>query len=227
MARPREGQDLSLNWAGYAVSAAVGSVSDVKGSWKIPKVACSQSATYAALWVGIDGFNSNTVEQTGVLAECYHGEVYYFTWYEFYPSNPVYITSSVPVNAGDEIYGEVSYASGLFTVTLTDQTTGKSFHTSQKDNNAERSSAEWIMEAPSSGGGILPLADFGTAYYGFDFTLIALTCYATVNGVTGAIGSFGSSVYELTMVTSNLIVKAQPSTLSSDGMSFSVKWDRS
>jgi hypothetical protein len=205
----------------------VGSVSDVKGSWEVPSVACSQRATYAALWVGIDGFNSNTVEQTGVLAECYQGKAYYYTWYEFYPSNPVYITRSVPVKVGDKIYGEVSYASGLFTVTLTDQSTGKSFHTSQSVSNAARSSAEWIMEAPSSGGGILPLADFGAAYFGYDFTSIALSCYATVNGVTGAIGSFGSSVYELTMVTSNLIIKAQPSVLSSDGTSFSVKWDRS
>lgn len=226
MARPQEGQDLSLNWAGYAVSGAADSVSDVKGSWKVPSLACSQRTTYAALWVGMDGFDSNTVEQTGVLAECYRGEASYFTWYEFYPSYPVYITSSVPVKAGDIIYGDVSYASGLFTVTLIDQTTGKYFRTSQSDSSAQRSSAEWIMEAPSSGG-VLSLADFSTAYYGYDYTSVALTSYATINGVTRAIGSFGSAVYEINMVTMILTVKAQPSTLSSDGTSFTVKWDHS
>ncbi len=233
-ARPVTGQVLSLNWAGYAVSAPAGSVSDVKGSWRVPSLSCTggpgpAKTSYAAFWVGIDGFNSNTVEQTGVLGECYHGRAYYFTWYEFYPAYPVYVTSTVPVKPGDVVYGEVSYSSstGFFTVTLTDTTTGKTFSTSQTDSSAQRSSAEWITEAPSSGGQILPLANFGTAYYGYDYTGIASTGYATVNGVTGAIGSFGSGVYQLIMVTMNLTVKAQPSALTSDQTSFTVNWERS
>ena len=215
--------ELSANWAGYVVT---GSVSDVKGSWKVPSLTCSAQTTYAAFWVGIDGFSDSTVEQTGVLAECYRREAYYYTWYEFYPSNPVYVTSSVPVKAGDTIYGEVSFSSarGLFTVTITDQTTGKTFTTSQIDTGAQRTSAEWITEAPASGRQILPLADFGMAQYGFDYTSTASTCYATVNGVTGTAGFFGSADYEITMVTSSLNVKAQPSALTSDGTSFSVTW---
>jgi hypothetical protein len=97
-------------------------VSDVKGSWTVPSLASSTLTTYAAFWVGIDGFSDNTVEQSGVLAEYYRGSVYYYTWYEFYPSSPVYVTNNVPVKAGDIINAEVSYSSstGLFTVTITD-----------------------------------------------------------------------------------------------------------
>lgn len=221
IASVKSGQELSLNWAGYAVTGAAGSVSDVKGSWTVPALTCSTKTSYAAFWDGIDGFNDNTVEQTGVLAECYHGKAYYYTWYEFYPNNPVYVTNTVPVRAGDDVFAEVSYSSSTakFAVTITDQTTGKTFTTSQTDSSAKRSSAEWIAEAPSSGGQILPLANFGTAYFG--------SGYATVNGATGAIGSFGTAVFELIMVTMNLTVKAQPSALTSDGTSFTVTWKHS
>ena len=227
LARPHAGQEESLNWGGYVVSAAAGSVSDVKGSWEVPSIACSRSTEYAAFWTGIDGFSDNTVEQTGILAECYRSHVYYYSWYEFYPSLPVYVTGQVPVKAGDVVYAEVSYASSTFVATITDQTTGATFSISQTDSSAQRSSAEWIAEAPSSGMGVLPLADFGVGYYGSDYTGITLTSYATVNGVTGAVSSFGSSVYELVMVTMNLTVKAQPSVLTSDGSSFSVTWKHS
>jgi hypothetical protein len=202
-------------------------VSDVKASWNVPSLSCSRSTAYAAFWAGIDGFSDSTVEQTGVLAECYQSHVYYYSWYEFYPSLPVYVTGQVPVKAGDIVYAEISYASGLFTATITDRTTGATFSISRSDSSAQRSSAEWIAEAPSSAGGVLPLANFGTAYYGSDYTGIASTSYATVSGATGAIGSFGSAVYQLVMVTSSLTVKAQPSALTSDETSFSVAWKHS
>jgi hypothetical protein len=199
----------------------------VKGSWTIPSVSCTSSTTYAAFWAGIDGFTSSTVEQTGVLDECYQGTAYYYAWYEFYPSAPVYLTSQVPVKAGDVIYAEVSYALTKFTATLTDETTTKSYSVTVSVSRARRSSAEWIAEAPSSFSGILPLANFDIAYYGVDYTKIASTSYATINGVTAALNSFGSSVYELVMVTSSLNVKAQPSAITSDETSFSVTWKHS
>ena len=223
------GQVRSLNWAGYVVTAPKSSVIDVKGSWTVPSLACSRQTAYAAFWVGIDGFSDSTVEQTGVLAECYQSSAYYFTWYEFYPAYPVYVTSTVPVKAGDVVYGEVSCLSstGSFIVTLTDKTTGATFSKTQSDSSALLSSAEWITEAPSSGGQILPLAMFGTVRYGYYYTRIASTGYATANGVTGAIGSFSSAVQELVMITTNLIVKAQPSALTTDGTSFYVTWEHS
>src|SRR3989440_8287423 len=95
---------------------------------------------------------------------------------------------------------------GRFTVTITDTTTGVSFSTSARVHSAQRSSAEWIAEAPSSSGGILPLANFGTVSFS--------SCTATISGTTGSIGSFGASVQQITMVTSSGNVKAQPSALS-------------
>ena len=226
--RERHGRNAtSSNWSGYAVTGANGLVSDVKGSWVVPAILgnCSSTNQYASFWVGIDGYDSSTVEQIGTDSDCQNGSAVYYAWYEFYP----HFSYNVPItiHAGDVISAEVSYgAAGKFTVSITDESTTpkQSWSTSQKMPNAKRSSAEWIIEAPSSGG-ILPLADFGTVDFGFDYTGVSPTCWATVEGVPGAVGSFASFV-EITMVASNGAHMFQPS-LSTDGTSFSDAWEYS
>lgn len=219
------GSSSSLNWAGYAVTAAAGAVSDVKGSWVVPAIqgTCPSTNQYSSFWVGIDGFSSSTVEQTGTDSDCRRGAPAYYAWYEFYP-HPSKVISGLPVHPGDVISAEVAYNGGRFTVTIADTTTGASFSASARVNSAQRSSAEWIAEAPSSSGGILPLADFGTVSFGTDTTGVASTCTATIGGVSGTIGSFGTSVQSITMVTSSNAVKASTSAVSSDGTSFAVTW---
>jgi hypothetical protein len=214
----REGAASSYNWSGYAVTAAKGSVRDVSGSWIVPSVACDNGTEYSSFWVGIDGFNSNTVEQIGTDSDCHSGSPTYYAWFEFYP-HPMFTINNLPVQPGDLMSANVHYdpSSRQFTVTITNETAHKSFSTSTRVNNAQRSSAEWVAEAPSSAGGILPLANFGTVSYGADTT--------TVNGTTGVIGAFGTTnVYAITMVDNSGTDKAVPSKLSSDNSSFSVQW---
>ncbi len=219
------GSSNSLNWAGLAVTAAAGTVSDVRGSWTVPAIqgACPSANQYSSFWVGIDGFNSGTVEQTGTDSDCRSGVPTYYAWYEFYPK-PSRVISSLAVHPGDVMSADVSYVGGRFTVTIVDSTSGASFSASAKISAAQRSSAEWIAEAPSSSGGILPLADFGTVSFGSDTTGVAQTCDATVGGAAGAVGSFGSAVQSITMVSNSGATKARPSALSADGTSFSVSW---
>jgi Peptidase A4 family len=178
--REKHGRNAtSSNWSGYAVTGADGSVSDVKGSWIVPASTCSSTNQYASFWVGIDGYDSNTVEQIGTDSDCQNGSPVYYAWYEFYP----HFSYGVPITVqpGDVISAEVKYSGGKFTVTITDGRTMQSWSTSQKMPNAKRSSAEWIVEAPSSGG-ILPLADFGIIDFGAYYTKVSGTCYATVGG---------------------------------------------
>jgi len=223
--RIHDASSQSTNWSGFAVTGSSGSVSDVKGSWIVPTIqgTCPNTNQYSSFWVGIDGFNSGTVEQTGTDSDCQNGAPTYYAWYEFYP-HPSFLISGLNVHPGDHISAEASFSGRSFVVTIKDTTTGQSSSTSARVRGAQRSSAEWIAEAPSSSGGILPLANFGTVSYGTDNTGIASTCYATISGTTGAIGSFGASVQQITMVTNSGVVKAQPSPLSSDGTSFSVTW---
>ncbi len=223
--RIHAGTANSLNWSGYAVTGSTGSVTDAKGSWIVPSIvgSCPSTNQYSSFWVGIDGFNSNTVEQTGTDSDCQNDAPTYYAWFEFYP-HPSFIISSLTIHPGDHVSAEAKYSSGKFVVSITDVTTGQSFSTSSNVHSAQRSSAEWIAEAPSSSGGILPLSDFGTVYFGQDTTGIGGTCFATISGNSASIGSFGSNVQKITMVTSSGAVKASPSTLSSDGSSFSVQW---
>ena len=58
----------STNWSGYA--AASGTYKSVSASWTEPTGTCSGSAKYSSFWVGLDGYNSSTVEQTGSEVDC-------------------------------------------------------------------------------------------------------------------------------------------------------------
>jgi hypothetical protein len=74
----------SENWSGYAVTGS--DFTSAEGSWEVTAVNCSKTPNaYAAMWVGIDGYSSSTVEQTGTLAYCNGSTPVYYAWYEFYP----------------------------------------------------------------------------------------------------------------------------------------------
>src|SRR5260370_40828673 len=72
----------STNWSGYAAYNS-GAASDVKGSWVVPAVNCTgvTQNTYSSAWVGIDGYNDGTVEQTGTEQDCINGHASYYAWF--------------------------------------------------------------------------------------------------------------------------------------------------
>ncbi len=221
------GTVCSTNWSGFAVTGPTGSVTDVKGSWIVPSVSCSSKSTYSSYWVGIDGYSSSTVEQTGTDSDCSSGRAVYYAWYEFYPAASVQV-SGFTVKPGDKVFAEVSYSTstGLFTTTITDGS--NSFSTSGSVSGAARSSAEWVIERPALCTGfhckLTSLSNFGTVSLGTDYTSISGTNYATISGTTGTIGSFGSSAVRMTMVNSAGSTLAEPSPLSADGTSFTETW---
>jgi Peptidase A4 family len=217
----------STNWSGYAVTGS--SFTSAKGSWVIPTVNCTKTPnTYSSFWVGIDGWTSTTVEQTGTDSDCNGKTPSYYAWYEFYPAGSVLI-SSVPVSPGNKMSATVTWISGTeFEVSITNESTGKSFSKTGRVSGAQRTSAEWIAEAPccTNSGGILPLADFGTVDFGDDYTGVSSTNDATDSSTSGDIGAFGSNIQEAIMVNGSTGAdEAVPSGLSSDGTSFTVTWD--
>lgn len=221
-----DGTAESTNWSGYAVTGS--SFTSAEGSWTVPTVNCSgvKGDQYAAFWVGLDGYNSNTVEQTGTLSYCVGSQASYISWFEFYP-NPMYEILVVPVNPGDTVSASVVYSGQEFTVTITDVTSGKTYSTSSRVRGAARSSAEWIAEAPccTNSGGILPLADFGTGYFGQAYTSVNSTNYATDSTASGAIGSFPSaSQIEINKVSSSTSPQTSTCSALADGTSFSCAW---
>lgn len=218
------GTATSYNWGGYAVTGT--GFTNATGSFTVPTVDCAESPNAAlAIWVGIDGYSDSTVEQTGVGVICEHKTAVYYAWYEFYPAASVVI-STITVTPGDTFTAEVSYSTSTeeFTTTITDVSTGATYSTSQAVSGADRSSAEWIVEAPAAATGILNLADFGKAYLGDDYTNQTGTNEATDSTKSGVIKKFGSAVEKITQVDWLDYTEQTSSVLSTDGSSFFTTW---
>jgi hypothetical protein len=135
------------NWGGYA---ATGTFSSVAATWSEPTVKCNSRSDLYAPWVGIDGYSSSTVEQTGVATDCSSGSAVYQAWYEMYPAAPVYLSSSsYPVRAGDSIHASVTHTSGsTYTLAISDTTRGWSYSTNKSLSGARNANAEAIIESP-------------------------------------------------------------------------------
>lgn len=200
----------STNWAGYAVTG--GRYTSVSASWVQPAVNCSITPTgWSSFWVGLDGDTTNTVEQTGTEADCSSGTAVYSSWYEMYPKFPKNYSDTV--RPGDTFTASVTTdGMGNFTLTLRNTTRGWSHTTTARLKSAKLGSAEVIAEAPSSSGGVLPLADFGTASFSA----------AKANGTY-----FGSlSGLDRINMVSGSTTKAATGSISSTG-AFSVTWKHS
>lgn len=156
------------NWGGYAATGS--GFTSVAATWTEPSATCNSSNDLYAPWVGIDGYGSSSVEQTGVATDCSSGSPVDQAWYEMYPANPVYLsTSSYPVRAGDVIHASVTYAgSNKYKLSLNDSTRGWTYSTT-KTLSAARTSAEVIIESPT---GAYP--NFGTLHFSA----------ATINGTS-------------------------------------------
>ena len=180
---PAPNPTTSSNWSGYAVETATTTISSyavtsVNGSWTVPTVSSTGNG-YSAVWVGIDGYNSSTVEQIGTEQDASDG---YSAWYEMYPNGSVPI--NMTIKPGDAISASVNYlvGSNQFSLLIKDVTEGESYTTTQTlasngrfggTSQAQRSSAEWIVERASSGNGVLPLANFGSVTFtGASATLV-------------------------------------------------------
>ena len=200
----------SSNWSGYAVTG--GRYTSVSASWVQPAVNCSVTPTgWSSFWVGLDGDTTNTVEQTGTEADCSSGTAVYSSWYEMYPKFPNNYPDTV--RPGDNFFASVTTnGRGNFSLTISDTTRGWSHTTSARLKNAKLGSAEVIAEAPSSSGGVLPLADFGTA--GFSGATANGTSFANLSGLDA-----------IDMVSGGT-TKASTGSMSSSG-GFSVTWKHS
>ena len=138
------GHSNSLNWSGYASYNST--FADVKGSWTQPTAKCSSKTTYSSFWVGLDGYNSNSVEQLGTDADCSHGKPVYYAWWEIYP-NPSDQISGFTVTPGTTYSAEVEYnGSGSFTLTLSGG--GHSFTTNQTLNGCVSASRRSVDRRP-------------------------------------------------------------------------------
>jgi hypothetical protein len=149
----------SNNWSGYVVGP--GPYTGVTGTFNVPNLAAAPIETFTAEWVGIDGSSNGSLIQAGVTEVYDPSTNLVYTsaawgggaWWEILPAPWTPITS-MAVKPGDSVTVTISQVTAtLWEITLTDNTTGHSF-TINQTYTGPLTSAEWIVEAPSSARGI-------------------------------------------------------------------------
>jgi hypothetical protein len=189
---------ISENWSGYAV-AGNKQYNYVHSTFVEPTITCPGVADqWSSNWVGLDGYNDQTVEQDGTAAWCGgtdHTTAKYEAWYEMFPANSVNVFA---VHPGDIIDTSVSYSdtTSEFSLTVSDLTTGKTATTSAACSTCERASAEWIIERPALCNAaetkcfITELADFGTSTMGGDEASVD-------GGAVKGVGAFNNDAIDI------------------------------
>ena len=168
----------STNWAGQVTYG--GQFSGVSARWTVPTVQPSGTDEYSSAWIGIDGFQNDSLIQTGTEQDSGPDGTNYFAWFEVLPAEAMYIGA---VSPGDVMSASINESSpGTWNLSITDVTSGNTA-SGPLSYDGPGSSAEWISEAPQVNGSPTTLADFGTV----DFSDL---------GVAGTGGSLDSVVMQ-------------------------------
>ncbi|HEY4019460.1 MAG TPA: G1 family glutamic endopeptidase [Pseudonocardiaceae bacterium] len=166
----------SSNWAGYAKTGSGFTSASV--TWTVPSASASSGDTYGSDWVGIDGDGNQNLIQTGTEEDYVGGQAQYAAWWEILPAAETPIPN-MSISPGDSMTGTVAKQSGSsWKITLTDNSTGQSFNTTQNYSGAGQS-VEYIEESPQVGGSIATPANLSTATFSG----------ATVNGASPGLSS--------------------------------------
>ena len=167
--------ETSSNWAGFAATSSSSTpvtFTSVTGTWKQPAATCTagQSGSASAVWVGLGGYDldSQALQQIGTDSDCTStGTPTYYMWYELVPDPPVNV--KLNIRPGDTITASVNANNGVIWMQLKNRTTGASFDKKVTVTNPDLSSAEWIVEAPSSCSSFscrpVPLSNFGSVAF--------------------------------------------------------------
>jgi hypothetical protein len=214
-------QLFTTNWSGYGATGDT--FSDVTGTWTQPAATCSYKGkgqqSNAAIFAGLDGINSGTVEQTGVDTICVGTQAEYIPWYEFYPARTV--TIPCQVHAGDTLTSGVSKSGLTVTTTLTDASRacngGSGTWMRQgflSSAGLALNSAEWIVER-----NIQRMTNFDSV------TWTSANATGSTHGA-GSISNFtNTSIIAVNHNGPNYTVCASPGDLMSSGTSFTDTWN--
>ena len=206
------------NWSGQmAVPPSGQSFTKVTANFIVPSVSISDRESYSSTWIGLGGFYTNKLIQAGTAQhKLSSGATQYYTWWEILPDPEQRITN-IAVYPGDKFYVHISWdssrSSATFFIENVTRSQYSSFSTSfTTSSDYDGSSAEWIVERPSVGGRISPLARFGTV----DFT----SSYAGTPSSSLSLGDWGHAKI---IMSQNGTILADPASLLSN-LSFRATW---
>lgn len=110
------------NWAGYSWAASTKAAAQFNVPsfpYKHPLSADEKASRNGiAIWAGLGGVNSGTIEQIGVYDHVTNGITGWYGIYEFYPYPSAGIGG--PISPGDQIMAKVSRSGIRYTLSLSD-----------------------------------------------------------------------------------------------------------
>ena len=178
------GSNQSTNWSGYnqgTLEQGSKTFNSIAGNWTVPTATRHKAGEdeYSSTWIGIGGgcidancnVGDNTLIQVGTEQDvASNGTASYSAWWELIPA-PSTTISNFPVHPGDAMHADITEAtpnSNVWTITLKDLTTGKTF-TQTTPYSSSHATAEWIVETPlilsSNGGGFSALPKLTTTRF--------------------------------------------------------------
>jgi hypothetical protein len=173
----------SSNWGGYNQGAfAKGTLfNSLTGNWTVPTATQHRSKReeYSSAWIGIGGgcpestcnVPSFTLIQLGTEQDVNaKGKATYSAWWELIPA-PAVTIDSLHIHPGDRMHGSISEVapnSEVWTMELTDRTTGQSW-SQTVPYSSTHDTAEWIVETPlvfgTGGAQVAPMPNLSTVRF--------------------------------------------------------------
>ncbi len=154
---------FSYNWVGYSWSASTKASTEFsvpRFPWKKPLSADEKANRNGiAIWAGLGGVHSGTIEQIGVYDHVTAGKVGWYGLYEFYPHPSAGIGG--PIGAGDKIFASASRSGIHYTLSLRDAGPSHVWSVSiKKDFGHIENTGEVITEDYTYDGRYRPLTPF-------------------------------------------------------------------
>jgi hypothetical protein len=216
----RGGTVYSLNWSGYAVTPSVHDVTAVSSTFVVPAAGLLPPG-FAAMWAGIGGYSTSDLLQAGTAEQSAPSDPLlgpqYYAWYELLPNAETQLSGcsgdpSCAVSPGDQISVAITEVSGSkWKLAMSDA--GRWTWSKEVSYSSSRSSAEWILEAPTLIALQTLLAPVGTVRFGPTSTY-------TASGVTRTIAQGDPTKIILSPSPVGGLDEATPSALAADGQSF-------
>jgi hypothetical protein len=205
------GPNTSRNWSGYVATA--GPYTGVTGTWTVPQPNVTGGTGIGATWVGIGGVSSRDLIQAGTQdATRGGGRAQFEAWIEMLPQPSQQVPLAVaPGDSVTVAIDELGAGTGNWQISMANNTSGQTFQTAVSYTSSN-SSAEWIEEAPSGPGGIVPLDNFSSVSFS--------VASASQDGQTANLHE--ANAQPITMLNANGQALAVPSPIGSDGSSFTV-----
>ncbi|GLG01506.1 hypothetical protein Alches_15450 [Alicyclobacillus hesperidum subsp. aegles] len=205
----------SANWSGYIASPnGANGYTSVTGNWVVPTISGADNSM-AAQWIGLGGVENQDLLQIGTTEQMVNGQQEVDVFWEKLPASA---NSVMTIPVGSSVAATIDKGNGstwnlsIRVTTPSGQTESKSITVSLSNRYAANigTSAEWISEDPSTEqGDLYPLANAGTVQF----------TNATVDGQP--ITASGNTVQSVAMVDNAGDILISPSSLGTDGESFS------